>query len=238
MNRRALAVALSMLLWAVRGFAGDLLQEKFLGDSLGMKWVRVNEDNCTLSVDNGLVLNPQSPYRQAAVGTAQNTYLWSGRPRSYQFTVGAWSIVTNSNISLRFFLVGNDAGMQPDSYSDYNKPNVLMGKLDLYQGVFYWNLFVKTGAEKRAADAEEFKRGYMTVGTAAVGRTFGVTLNRNRARLWWKTAEGKKFESEEIIVPEESFNWEGTLYIAAKNDNGNSLGPAETIKVSGISIAP
>jgi hypothetical protein len=76
------------------------------------------------------------------------------------------------------------------------------------------------------------------VGIIATGRTFGVTLSRNQARLWWRTEQGKKFESEPLPIPAQAFSDEGTFYIGVKNDTGEAFGPEQTVEISSASVSP
>ena len=239
MSFKAMAF-LAVLLVAAAPVYAEVFKDYFLGATLDGRWAWASEEDCSGWVNNGLVLNPRSGNRQAAVGTVGKGYSWAAEEsqRSCHFTIGDWKITTNSHVSARLFLVGNEAGTQPEAFSDFNKPNVLMAKLDLWQGVFYWNLFVKTDSPQVNVDDDKFKVAWMNVGIIATGRTFGVTLTRDRARLWWRTEQGKKFESEPMPVPAQSFREEGTFYIGVKNDTGEEFGPEQTVAISAVAVSP
>ena len=229
-----------LALLAGRAEAAEIIHDSFMGSSLGTRWAWVNEDACAGAIGDGLVLNPQSPFRQAAVGTAKNAFSWvsAGNQRSYQFTVAEWNIRTNSNVSARLFLVGDEAGAQPDAFSDFNKPNVIMAKLDRWQGVFYFNLFAKEGEPQRNVDEDDRKLSWLTIGESVEGCTFGVTLNRSRAYIWWKSADGKKTAAQDVPIPSASFASETTFYVGAKNDTGDTFGPDQTIRISNAAVTP
>ena len=239
MRVKAMAVLVFVLVATSPAFS-EVFKDYFLGSTLDGRWTWVCEDECGGLLNNGLVLNPKSGNRQAAIGTVSKGYSWvaADNQRTFQFTVGDWKITTNSHVSARLFLVGNEAGTQPEAYSDFNKPNVLMAKLDLWQGVFYWNLFVKTDSPQVNVDDDKFKVTWMNVGIIATGRTFGVTLNRNQARLWWKTEQGKKFEGEPLSISAQAFSDEGTFYVGVKNDAGETFGPEQTVEISSVSVSP
>jgi hypothetical protein len=239
MQRTRLATLTILLIASAPSFA-DVFKDYFLGTTLDQRWQWACEDECSGRVNNALVLNPKSGNRQAAIGTAHKAYSWvaADSQRTFQFTIGDWAITTNSHVSARMFLVGDGSGAQPEAFSDFNKPNVLMAKLDLWQGVFYWNLFVKTDSPQVNVDDDKFKLTWMNVGIIATGRTFGVTLARNEARLWWRTEQGKKFESEPVTVPAEAFSEDGTFYIGAKNDTGEEFGPEQTVGISRAAVSP
>ena len=239
MHKRSLAI-LGFLLVAASPALAEVFKDYFLGTTLDGRWTWACEDECNGRVNSGLVLNAVSGNRQAAIGTVHKAYSWvaAESQRTYQFTVGDWKITTNSHVSARLFLVGNGAGAQPEAFSDFNKPNVLMAKLDLWQGVFYWNLFVKTDSPQANVDDDKFKLTWMNVGIIATGRTFGVTLNRNQARLWWRTEQGKRFESEPVPIPAQAFSDDGTFYIGVKNDTGEPFGPEQTVGISSAAVNP
>lgn len=222
------------------GAPAQIIRDSFLTGRLAGEWSWANEEDCRGWVNNGLVLNPVSPFRQAAVGTTRPAYSWAGagNARTYQFAVEEWTLRPESGTSARLFIVGNDAGTQPEPFSDYNKPNVLMAKLDCWKGVFYWNLFVKADAPKQNADADAFKFCWMDVGIVATGRTFGVTLVRDRARLWWKTAENKKFEAAEVEIPSRAFAAGANVYVAVKNDTGETLGREQYVRFGNVTVSP
>jgi hypothetical protein len=239
MRRRSLSILGILLVAACPAFA-EVFKDYFLGTVLDPRWTWVCEDECSGRVNNGLELSPRTGNRQAAIGTVSKGYSWvaAESQRTCQFTIGDWTITTNSHVSVRFFLVGNDAGTQPEAFSDFNKPNVLMAKLDLWQGVFYWNLYVKADSPQANVDDDKFKLTWMNVGIIATGRTFGVTLSRAHASLWWRTEQGKKFESEAVPIPAPAFNDEGTFYIGMKNDTGEAFGPEQAVKISSASVSP
>jgi hypothetical protein len=239
MRVKAMTV-LAVWLAAISPAFAEAFKDYFLGTALDQRWTWVCEDECSGRVNNGLVLNPKSGNRQAVIGTVSKKYSWvaAANQRTCQFTIGDWKITTDSHVSARLFIVGNEAGAQPEAFSDYNKPNVLMAKLDLWQGVFYWNLFVKTDSPQVNVDDDKFKVTWMNVGIIATGRTFGVTLNRDRARLWWKTEQGKKFESESFPIPAHAFSEEGTLYIGVKNNTGETFPPEQTAEISSALFSP
>lgn len=238
MKRAQLLLAAAALL-ATAGFAATL-EDGFAGSTLGPTWAWANEDHCTAYVHNALVLNPQTGYRQAAIGTVRADYSWvaAGAPMSYEFTVGAWNIVTNSHVSARLFLVGNEAGPQPAAFSDYDKPHVLMGKLDRWQGTFYWNLFVKTRSPQANADADSTKLAWLEVGEAVEGCTFGVTLKASTARLWWTARDGKPKAADPVTVPSALFSDGATVYFGVKNDTGEPFGDDDVVRISRVRIGP
>ena len=218
----------------------QFLREGFVGPGLSDKWSWANEDDCAGVVKDGLALNPQSGCRQSAIGTTKSIYSWvpTGNSRNYQFTIADWKITTNSHVSARLFLVGNDAGPQPEAFSDFNKPNVIMAKLDLFEGAYYWNLYVKTNAASKNADGDEFKRSWLDVGATADGCTFGLSLNRGRARLWWQDAAGVRAEAGETSVPVGAFSKETTFYVGVKNDTGAKFDSSQTVTISKVAITP
>ncbi len=239
MMTKALLAGLALWLGAT-GAPAQVLRDPFLGARLAGEWAWANEDECRGWVNNGLVLAPGKPFRQAGVGSTRPAYSWNraGEARTYQFTIEEWTLQPDSGVSARLFLVGDEAGLQPEAFSDYNKPNVLMAKLDRWQGVFYWNLFVKTGSPKQNADADTFKFCWVDVGPAATGRTFGLTLSRDRARLWWKEREGKKVESTEVEIPSQPFGSAGTFYVAVKNDTSETLGREQYVRFGNVTVGP
>jgi hypothetical protein len=224
---------------APAAFAASI-DDRFTGTALSPLWAWANEDNCAGYVHNALVLNPQTGNRQAAIGTVGRGYSWvtAGTPMSYQFTVESWNIVTNSFVSARLFLVGNEADRQPVAFSDYDKPHVLMGKLDRWQGTFYWNLFVKTRSPQSNADADSAKLAWLEVGPGVDGYTFGVTLKGSTAHLWWTARDGTQKVADPATVPSALFSDGATVYIGMKNDTGEPFGDDEVVRISNVRIGP
>lgn len=221
------------------GFSASL-DDRFAGTTLGDRWAWMCEDSCRGYVQDGLVLNPQTGFRQAAIGTTKSDYTWvmEAVPITYQFTIEAWNIATNTSVSARLFLVGNDAGDQPVAYSDYDKPNVLMAKLDRFQGSFFWNLYVKNRSPQLNADADSFKLAWMEVGTAVDGWTFGVTLKGTTARMWWTSRDGVRQAGDPVTVPSALFSDGATFYVGVKNDTGGPFGDDEVVRIYNVWIGP
>ncbi|MFH0954409.1 MAG: hypothetical protein V1873_08780, partial [Verrucomicrobiota bacterium] len=139
--RQPLAVIAAIGLLGSSSAFAQIINDHFRGTHLDDKWAWATEDECAGWVNEGLVLNPKTWYRQAAIGSAGSRYSWvaAGASRTYQFTIGSWQIATNDQVSARIFLVGSEAGVQPAAFSDYDKPNVLMADLDLRRGEFSWS---------------------------------------------------------------------------------------------------
>jgi hypothetical protein len=220
--------------------SAQLLRDGFIGNGLDARWAWANEDDCMGWVKDGLVLNPKSGNRQSAVGTSRPVYSWvpGGHTRTFQFTISQWDLVTNSHVSARMFLVGNGGGVQPEAFSDYNKPNVLMAKLDLWEGTYFWNLFVKTNAPSEQTDLDSHKICWVDAGSEAAGCTFGVSFDRDRVKLWWQDADGRKVESGEAVIPTEPFSRDGTFYVGVKNDTGGPFDATRTVTITKVSVTP
>lgn len=237
----ARARALLLVLALAPALAGArLLNDLFPGTRLGEAWAWANEDDCVGAVEGGLSLGPRSPFRQAAIATATNRYSWiaAGNARNYQFTIRSWRLDADSGVSARLFLVGEGHAPQPAAFSDYNAPAVVMAKLERWEGVFFWNLYLKTDRPKSNADDETNKLSWIAVGPAAGGCTFGLRLHRNSARLWWRNARGETTRAEPVILPTDAFSRETTFYVGAKNNTGEPFGDGQFVSFSGVAITP
>lgn len=229
-----------VVLLAARAASAQFINDHFHGDRLDNRWAWVSEDECTGSVDDALVLNPVAVFRQAAIGTVGGRYTWAaaGNPRTHQFTVGAWQLAVTSDVSVRLFLVGDEAGAQPKAFSDYNQPNVLMGALEVEQGAFTWNLYAKTGIINAQVDQDAYRLARMAVASNVQGCTFGLTLERGQGRLWWQDALGRMANGTNVPVPSYAFKRKAHVYVGAKNDTRDVFSPGQTVSISHVRVGP
>ncbi len=238
-------VAAGITLCVGSGLRADIINDDFPGTSLGSRWQWVNEDSCSGRVENSLFLYPITQWRQAAIGSSSSNYSWAanGGEWRYQFTVGDWNVNSDSNVQARLFLTGNGSGSQPDSFSDYNKPNVILGKLEQFDTGFGWELWVKTNAPNQSADewGGQGVRRYAGLWSIpyATNTVFGYTLNGTNVTLWY-TQDGSTVSLDTNLASGvvDAFSDGATVYVAAKNNTDGNMTADEYVRISNVTVIP
>ena len=216
-----------------------MFSDSFGGTALKDAWQWISTDSCTGSVSSALILNPVTSWKQAGVGTVSSNLSWAktGASMTYQFTISQWNLAVSNNIKVKLFLAGNDTRSQPCTYPDYNSSNVVMGLVDLWNGVAFWNFYVKTNHASYSAFDDTVKKDVLTAATGyGTGITYGFTLQGDVAQIWARLPNGAYTSRPPIIVTGMSnwFNKSGTLYAGVENDTGSDRGAGDNVRLSNV----
>ncbi|MFH0952720.1 MAG: choice-of-anchor D domain-containing protein, partial [Verrucomicrobiota bacterium] len=197
---------------------------------LKRNWKWLTEVGTKAHVDNGkLRFFVTNAYSQAAIGSIHGSYSWmQGGSWTYQFSAGneEFSIINNpptEGYQLRLFLVGNNAGPQPDATAEYNAPNVIMMFVTEFSGpADNWgaDLWIKTnspyqdpnGVGRRIAlDSGDMKM--------CTNTTWGFTISGTNVTLWMTNAPRGYFSTTGNVTAAEAayFSTQAFVFVAGKN---------------------
>ncbi|MBN1269925.1 MAG: hypothetical protein JXB04_10070 [Kiritimatiellae bacterium] len=232
------------LIVSVDDYYASVIDDYFDGTDIKYQWYWEAEEGTKAGVNNALYFWPTNAYRQAAIGS-RHSYPWVDNVAyTYQFTIE--EMFDNDNFFVSLFLVGDDAGVQPYPYSDYNNANVLLLQVaDFDTGAGRnWGvkLYLKTESPFVAAYdtsdpgvvllADTYSLTYVT------NTTFGFTLDDTNLTLFVSSEDDDVTIVTNLTAAQMAyFSDQAYVHVAGRNDNGSAV-PGDQAILSNVRVMP
>ncbi len=233
------------LVLGVDGYYANMIDEFFDGTTLKYQWAWEAEGNTMGAVDNGYYyMWATGAYSQVSMGS-RHTYTWvSNVEYRYQFTMA--NMFTGENFRVSMFLVGNDAGVQPYGYSDYQNPNVLLMQVGDYDASAVQNWGVKLYLKTDAPDVTAYDDSNPAVALLGAmysinymtNTTFGFLLNGTNITLYATNASASVSYVTNLTAAQMAyFSTQAYVHVAGKNDN-SSTRAGDMARISNVRVVP